>query len=347
MYKSFELLSSEFYLLTNLKPEIIASANQAKLLAKFRLQGSVDSSRAATLAREILVAISLLGVLEINTSLQKMLQLLTELSSPLLLENYSAVHSELDSHFSSLYEKLSIEKYLPKELLSMLVGSEGGLRVGFASNDSKVWREIANYILKDANYSKTLDSVIELELVNLDFLTNKEHVDKEVGVLLAEILFLLRVLYENVNYSNGNISIDKLLGNLFLLNGYRTDKKHFWNDFGFLLDLVLRRKSKITTTSRSLSITLFSLIVLTQLTDYASTKAGVRTGIPESNALMHYFMDSQGMLKFLLLKLLSGIFLGWYFWGRVLASLVVVLIFTLVTLSNLLVIVHTLEIILI
>jgi hypothetical protein len=72
----------------------------------------------------------------------------------------------------------------------------------------------------------------------------------------------------------------------------------------------------------------------------------VDTGISESNALMHYFMDSQGMVKFLILKFVAGIFLGWYFWGIVMASLVVVFIFTLVTFSNLLVIMHTLEIIL-
>jgi hypothetical protein len=347
MYKSFEMLSTEFISLTNFDPSNTTSNSQARLLAKFQLEGSVDSFRAAILAREIFIAISLEGVNNSNkTSLQNMLEVLSEISGALLLQREYNITAKIKAKIARIYAELEVEKYLPTDLILLLQGREIGLRVGFFAGNKMVWSEIISYISQDSDYKNTLESLKSLESRNLVILAEKEKWGDVDVILFSEVLFLLRVLYENVTYYKGVISQDKLIYNFFLLNGYHLSKKHFWNDLSFTLDLALKRKSKSNNTSRALSIMLFLLIILTQLTDYASTKAGVDTGISESNALMHYFMDSQGMVKFLILKFVAGIFLGWYFWGRVMASLVVVFIFTLVTFSNLLVIMHTLEIIL-
>lgn len=79
-------------------------------------------------------------------------------------------------------------------------------------------------------------------------------------------------------------------------------------------------------------------VVLTQLGDFATTVYGLSIGATEANGLMATFIQEQGSLAFLALKLGAAGFLAWVTWKRRIAPWIITGLYTAVILSNLYVI---------
>ena len=80
------------------------------------------------------------------------------------------------------------------------------------------------------------------------------------------------------------------------------------------------------------------VIVLTQLTDALSTRAGLSLNASEQNSAMGELINRYGINGFLLFKVIVGFTLSTLFWKRPTGSLLVILLYTAVTLNNILVI---------
>lgn len=89
---------------------------------------------------------------------------------------------------------------------------------------------------------------------------------------------------------------------------------------------------------RKTSIIAAASIVLTQIGDFSTTVYGLSFGANEANGLMAQFIQEQGSLAFLALKLSASAFLVWVTWKRRYAPWIITGIYSAVILSNLYVI---------
>jgi hypothetical protein len=96
-----------------------------------------------------------------------------------------------------------------------------------------------------------------------------------------------------------------------------------------------KRDSRI---SRNTAIVAAIAVVLTQIGDFSTTVYGLSFGANEANGLMAQFIQEQGYLSFLALKLGAAGFLAWVTWKRRYAPWVITALYTAVILSNLYVI---------
>ena len=90
--------------------------------------------------------------------------------------------------------------------------------------------------------------------------------------------------------------------------------------------------------SRNTAIVAATAVVLTQFGDFATTVYGLSFGAREANGLMATFIQEQGSLAFLALKLGAAGFLAWVTWKRRYAPWIITSLYTAVILSNLYVI---------
>lgn len=80
------------------------------------------------------------------------------------------------------------------------------------------------------------------------------------------------------------------------------------------------------------------LIVLVQVGDALSTKLGLEMKASEQNSAMSSFISNFGVNNFIVLKLVMGLVLGFFFWKRSIASHMLVMLYLLVIINNLMVI---------
>ena len=93
------------------------------------------------------------------------------------------------------------------------------------------------------------------------------------------------------------------------------------------------RDASVTTKHALIGV---ATVVLTQITDAASTIAGIEHGgAAEANGAMADLMASTGYGGFILVKLAGAAFLSWYTWRRPRAPFVVASIYGAVTIWNL------------
>ena len=75
-------------------------------------------------------------------------------------------------------------------------------------------------------------------------------------------------------------------------------------------------------------------VSLLQVLDYATTTIGLSLGAYEANGLMATFIENQGNLAFLALKLVAAVFLSWVTWKRRFAPWTISALYTAVVISN-------------
>lgn len=79
-------------------------------------------------------------------------------------------------------------------------------------------------------------------------------------------------------------------------------------------------------------------VSLLQALDYTTTTIGMNMGAYEANGLMAAFIQEQGNLAFLFLKVAGATFLSWVTWKRRFAPWTITVLYSAVVISNLTVI---------
>ena len=105
-----------------------------------------------------------------------------------------------------------------------------------------------------------------------------------------------------------------------------------------IIKLLFFTRTQLESMSNLKGLLYAGVIVLTQLTDALSTRAGLSLNASEQNSAMGELINRYGINGFLLFKVIVGFTLSTLFWKRPTGSLLVILLYTAVTLNNILVI---------
>ena len=350
----FEHLKEHFIALTGVTYEQLPNLLEAKTFSRLRLNTSIDNVRAGELASTLAFKLtSESGQTPFDPKALSMLSVLTQISGQLPIYNlgYRLKHNgnfsqrRLLKYLNSseglflipFQELLLLKQSLP--ILSELYSSSKAVarKAPLLYSNPYLYQLMSNLLTLSEIEQEQLD--LELTQIRLSIYElrgrgkNKTTLDN-----LNQLLFVSQLALRLINSYATPLSETELVTKIVVLltNGQRTNYhlKDLYKLPLTVIDTALRRNPVNGWASLPLSILLSTGIIITQLTDYISTRVGLKHGIEESNKLMHWYLDSQGLTSFLWVKLIAGFFLSWYFWRRPLASMVVILIFGFITLSN-------------
>lgn len=354
----FEQLKEHFTALTGVTYEQLPDLLEAKTFSKFRLNNSIDNVRAGELASTLAFKL----IFEARQELQhaktlSMLSILTQISGqlPIYTLGYRLKQSgrfgqrkllkflESSEGLSILpfQDLLLLKQCLP--ILSELYTSSKAVsrKVPLLYPNPLLYQLTGNLLALPKSEQKHLHAEIEQLRLSIYELRgrnkNKASLDN-----LNQLLFVAQLALKLIEGSATQLSEAEIATKIIVLltNGQKINYnlKDLYKLPLTVIDTALRKNPVNGWASLPLSILLSAGIIITQLTDYISTRVGLKHGIEESNKLMHWYLDSQGLTSFLWMKLLAGVFLSWYFWRRPIASMVVILIFGFITFSNITVI---------
>lgn len=105
-----------------------------------------------------------------------------------------------------------------------------------------------------------------------------------------------------------------------------------------IIKLLFFTRTQLESMSNLKGLLYAGVIILTQLTDAFSTRAGLSLNASEQNSAMGELINRYGINGFLFFKVTVGFILSALFWKRPTGSLLVILLYTAVTLNNILVI---------
>lgn len=105
-----------------------------------------------------------------------------------------------------------------------------------------------------------------------------------------------------------------------------------------IIKLLFFTRTQLESMSNLKGLLYAGVIMLTQLTDAFSTRAGLSLNASEQNSAMGELINRYGINGFLFFKVIVGFILASLFWKRPTGSLLVILLYTAVTLNNILVI---------
>lgn len=355
MYKLlFKELESEFTAFTGFSVQEIKDIEEARLLGHYRLKNVLDGVRATLLLEKILLFIFLHheNLNEIHSA-EKMISLLAEIGLPAPLLNKVLSVMNLEENLDELVVS-GIKLLLSEEVASLEVVSL--FQKPYYLVQKLIWSltedEVSNELLSLGAFIVSNEnskvSYEELESISKSLIINQElfhGVERKKFILLREYIFLLKVLYSikisNVNRISAELLLEKYYNSLALVRlgftGMKSLKRSSIEELKSI-EVGLRRSKKEGYASLPLSIILVFGIFISQIADFASTRAGIISGVEEGNFIMHNLLEGRGMIDFLLLKLGAAFFLSWYFWRRVVSSLIIILIFSLVSISNILIV---------
>ena len=360
MYKlKFLELESEWTYFTGFAVQEIKDNDEAKLLGRFRLKNVLDGVRASLLLEKILLFVFLHheNLSEIQSA-EKMITLLAEigLPAPLLnkVESVMNLEENLDDMVVSGIKVFHKEEVASLEVISLFEKPYYEVQnLLWSLTEHEVSKELlllGTFIVSNENSKAKYE---ELESLSESLIKNEElfhGVERKKFILLREYIFLLKVLYSikisNLNRITADLLLEKYFNSLTLVRlGFSEKKSVKRSTIRELksIEVGLRRSKKEGYASLPLSIILVIGIFISQIADFASTRAGIISGVEEGNFIMHNLLEGRGMVDFLLLKLGAAFFLSWYFWRRVVSSLIIILIFSLVSISNILIVTFNYE----